>query len=73
MSEQFRLYTTLEGDRWDLISYNFYGTVEKMDLLIASNPYVPLTPTLEGAVEIKIPVLESLQTMALQDLPPWKQ
>ena len=68
---QFTQYTTKEGDRWDLIAHKFYGDVNKMSLLISENSFVPITPTLEAGITLRIPVLEETQTA--EDLPFWLQ
>lgn len=72
MSE-FRLYTTKDGDRWDLIAYKHYGDVNKMDTIISANPFVPITPTLEAGITIKLPIIEDLKQSTTEDLPPWMQ
>jgi hypothetical protein len=34
MAEKYKFYKTVEGDRWDSISYEMYGTPYKMKDLI---------------------------------------
>ena len=70
---QFQQYTTKEGDRWDLIAYAKYGDVNKLSLLISANPFVPITPTLEAGITLRIPVLDETQTVTTEGLPPWMQ
>ena len=69
---QFRIHTTKEGDRWDLIAYKYYADVTKMDAIIAANPFVPITPTLEAGIELQVPILEEANTIT-EGLPPWMQ
>ena len=69
---QFQIYTTKEGDRWDLIAYEKYGDVNKMNILISANPFVPITSTLAAGIQLKIPVIEET-TETLEGLPFWLQ
>ena len=56
---EFYSYITKDGDRWDSISYKFYETV-------------PKDPVIESGIKLKIPVLDTSQTIQFE-LPPWKK
>lgn len=68
---QYLTHITKEGQRWDQLAYQYYGDVEKMGLLIESNPHAPIAPTLRAGITLQIPLIE--QPSNIQDLPPWKQ
>ena len=35
--DENRIYTTVQGDMWDSIAYNFYGDVKYIGLLLKNN------------------------------------
>lgn len=71
-------YTTLAGDRWDLLAYRYYGDQNKQTVLLAANRHLyrdalvvpPLV--LPQGVKLKIPVIEEEATN-VDLLPPWKR
>lgn len=69
--KEFYEYITQEGDRWDLIAYQFYGDAEKYEPIIESNPYVAIKPVLPSGIKLQIPVIETLQPYKPEGLPPW--
>ena len=64
-------YITKDNDRWDLIAYKFYKNASKYEIIIKANPDVPITPTLESGINLKIPVIDESETIEFT-LPPWK-
>ena len=77
-------YITRPGDRWDLIAYKAYGTlnmvvtadgqvVSPMALIIQANPSIAVKDILDPGLLLQIPIIPSgtLQT-DLSLLPPWK-
>lgn len=63
-------YTTITGDRWDLLAYKFYADLNLMEKIIIANPTVPLFERFPAGVELKIPVLDEHIAMNKQ-LPKW--
>lgn len=71
-------YTTLAGDRWDLLAYRYYGDQNKQTVLLEANRHLwrdtlavpPLI--LPRGLTLKIPVIEEEATNA-DSLPPWKR
>ena len=68
---EFYSYITKDNDRWDLIAYKFYKNASKYEIIIKANPDVPITPTLESGINLKIPVIDESETIEFT-LPPWK-
>lgn len=68
---QYIEYITKEGDRWDLIAYDFYGDATMYEPIIVANPDVPIYPVLPSGIKLKIPVIEIKDT--IEELPPWKR
>lgn len=63
-------YTTSQGETWESISMDFYGTPYKMAELISTNPKYADIAIFEGNVELSIPILEE---EADTTLAPWKR
>lgn len=67
-------HTTTDGQRWDQISTEYYGTAEKMNLIISANPDVPVYDVFPGGVVLDIPIIEKSEVETdLEKLPPWKK
>ena len=61
-------YTTVEGDRIDLLAAKFYGSMDGIAIISDANPAVfPL-----GTVLV-IPIVEDSDMHVNTDLPPWKR
>lgn len=63
-------YKTHQGETWDMISQDFYGTPFKMNDLIACNPNYADVLIFNEEVELNIPILEESSP---DTLPPWKR
>jgi phage tail protein X len=68
---EFYSYITKDNDRWDSIAYKFYQDATKYEVIIQANPSVPITPTLESGIKLKIPVLDANNEITFE-LPPWR-
>lgn len=67
-------HITVEGERWDTISFKAYGTPNEVDRIIQANPNVPITTRLNGGVILELPVIEEFSiTPDKALLPPWKR
>lgn len=65
-------YITKAGDRWDLIAYKAYGSVDKMGEVIRANPDIPVTDELSEGLLLKIPIIEEVTVKTDKELlPPW--
>jgi len=64
-------YVTKDGDRWDLIAYEMYGSATAYEPIIVANPTVPIRPVLAGGISLRIPVRNT--TVNDAQLPPWKR
>lgn len=71
MSE-FYEYITKEGDRWDLIAWQFYTNATLYEPIIKANPDVSIEPTLKSGIKLKIPVIDQQNTIEFE-LPPWRK
>ena len=70
-------YITKQDDRWDLISYQFYGVSDKFDIIQQANeknipPEILYSPLLPAGLRLKIPILEEKPIKKLPK-PVWKE
>lgn len=72
MAAQFVTHVTTAGERWDLLSWNYYGDPTLYSPIIMANPQIPIEPVFEGGLVIGIPILQA-NPVQTNDLPPWKQ
>lgn len=63
------IYTTKQGDMWDMIAFNVYGNEYKMHYLMNANPKHVETVIFQAGVTLKVPKLFVSETT---NLPPWK-
>ncbi len=67
-------HTTVEGERWDTVSWKAYGVYSKVPEIIEANPAVPITDRLPAGIILNIPVIETSDAkIPKEKLPPWKQ
>jgi phage tail protein X len=67
-------YITKPGDRWDLISYKAYGTIEKMGDIVRANPEISVDDVIPEGLLLQIPVIPDAIILIDKDLlPPWKR
>ena len=72
MVKQYFDHNTIEGDRWDLLAYKYYGDAHKFNLIKNANPSVKHRLILEGNLTLKIPIIEA-DDQNNNLLPPWKR
>jgi phage tail protein X len=66
-------YRTKQGERWDLIAQDKYGSMAGIDTLINANPKVPLDPILPDGTILIIPIVDNTYSSTITtNLPPWK-
>jgi len=82
---RFTEYISRPGDRWDLIAYKAYGTVDMilledgsqvnaMSYLIQNNPDIPKIDILVPGLLIQVPIIPvSVLPVSADSLPPWKK
>lgn len=74
MDSGFITYTTIEGDRWDNLSYRAYGDPMLYGIITAANPLVPITDLIPGGTQLSIPIIDTaVSSLDTSLLPPWKQ
>jgi len=72
LSNQYLTHISGAGDRWDLLSWKYYGDPTLFGSIVFANPGVPIEPVLEAGLTIIIPVIQKPDN-TVTNLPPWKQ
>ncbi|WP_279029277.1 tail protein X [Bilophila wadsworthia] len=65
------IHLTTEGERWDIIAWRYYGSVNEAGRIMEANPSVPLVPVLPSGVRLSIPVINATTADETANLPPW--
>ena len=71
LQAQYIAHITVAGERWDLLSWTYYGDATLYSPIIMANPLIPIEPAFEAGLSIAIPILQVSQS-ATTNLPPWK-
>lgn len=63
------LYTTVQGDTWDILAHDIYGSEKLMNILIAANPTYANTLVFKAGIQLVIPETPKVKTNAMRA--PW--
>ena len=69
--KEYLIYTTSEGDTWDLIALKFLHEERKLTLLMDANPFLRKIIIFEAGVKVLIPVYE--ENLSTETLAPWRR
>lgn len=64
------IYSTNQGDTWDIIAYKVYGNESYMDELIRANPSQVYVATFPAGKKINVPKIDEQRENNLHK-PPW--
>lgn len=73
MSTDCLEHVTSDGDRWDMLAWQYYGDANRYEPIITANPGVLITPILPAGIRLLIPVIADSELIDTEDLPPWKR
>lgn len=68
---RYRLIKTVEGDTFDGLALIAYNDEFKTSLIMSANPDLCGTLIFEAGTEVKIPIIDSVETATT--LPPWRR
>ncbi len=68
---QFIQHFTRQGDRWDLLAWQYYGDPTNYSPIIMANPQVPIDSVFDAGIVIAVPILQVSEVL-IANLPPWK-
>ena len=63
------IYSTIQGDVWDIIAFKVYGDTDLTCLLLDANPAYVKTTIFDSGVLLTVPDAPEETT---SDLPPWR-
>jgi len=68
-------YTTVAGDRWDLLAFAAYGDANRFPEIMAVNPAIPARDEIQAGTVVILPVQEvqTNSTVSPSLMPPWKR
>lgn len=68
-------YTTIAGDRWDIIAYKAYGNALEYMRIVRANPTIKFAESLPAGLFINVPIVspEADFLLSNEKLPPWKR
>lgn len=66
-------YTTTQGDTWDIIAKNKYGSEMFMDVLIKANISHRKTVIFPAGVVLEVPEIDTTSAEYEANLPVWKR
>ena len=64
-------YTTVTGDTWDAIAFDYYTEEKMASLLIQENPEYADVIVFDGGVTLRIPVIDE-DAETPDTAPPWR-
>lgn len=67
----FKTYIARQGQLWDQIALEMYGTEMKASFLLEHNQELTDILIFEGGERVRVPIIEESET--LQSLPPWRR
>ncbi|WP_069997750.1 tail protein X [Cellulosilyticum sp. I15G10I2] len=70
MGNDYYIYTTVQGDTFDIIALNAYDDEFKAHILMQANPQHVATITFSHGIDLKVPIIEDDPA---DTLPPWKR
>lgn len=72
--KKVKVYKTVSGDTWDLISYKLYGSEQYFHQLMRANLNLLSIAVFDSNIPIIVPELDtSLNVVDISKLPPWKR
>lgn len=64
-----KIYTTIQGDTWDLIAYKIYGSEMVMDKLMQANTHLIQIAVFSAGTIVFLPDINVTEEM--ENKPPW--
>lgn len=70
---EFTQYRTIDGDRADLLAWDFYGDPYRYQPIYEANPAYHGIGVFDAGIILQIPVLEDQIEAPAVGLPPWRR
>ena len=70
--KEYLQHIASQGDRWDSLSYQYYGDATDYERIITANPDIAITTTLAAGAIVLIPIIDEIQAQTTTaDIPFW--
>ena len=71
IAKGFLQHIASDGDRWDGLSYQYYGDATAYGQIIIANRHLPITTTLTAGQIVFIPIINKPKAHGADTIPPW--
>ena len=72
--KKVKVYKTVSGDTWDLISYKLYGSEQYFHQLMRANLNLLSIAVFDSNIPVIVPELDTnTNAVDISKLPPWKR
>lgn len=71
--KKVKVYKTVSGDTWDLISYKLFGSEQYFHQLMRANLNLLSIAVFDSNVPIIVPEIDVSNNVDKSKLPPWKR
>lgn len=67
----FLQHIASDGDRWDSLSYQYYGDATAYERIIVANRHLSITTILSAGQIVFIPIITKPKANGADTMPPW--
>ena len=71
IAKGFLQHIASDGDRWDSLSYQYYGDATAYGQIIIANRHLLITTTLSAGQIVFIPIINAPKKQQDATVPPW--
>ena len=71
ISKGYLQHIASDGDRWDSLSYQYYGDATAYGQIIIANRHLPIKTTLIAGQIVFIPIITAPKNQQDATVPPW--
>ncbi len=65
-------YITKGEMRWDELAVLAYGDAQNFEPIITANRTIPINATIPAGTSLNIPIIDQIESLNPNQLPPWK-
>jgi phage tail protein X len=71
--DEYLTHKTKDGDRWDLLAFEYYGNAFATELLLDANPGCATLTILPSGLALKVPLVDAVVVNPPQEgITPWR-
>ncbi len=72
-NNEYLQHIASDGDRWDNLSYQYYGDATAYEQIITANRHLAITTQLSAGQIVFVPIIDPPKESGERDIPPWLQ